>query len=79
MAGRPAGAVAAPGGLTPRSSGQMVAAHAQYVQNTLDLSCMCRPSVKQTLSSFSELRWKYEGPGRAQLTLERSSLLSWVR
>lgn len=79
MASRPAGAIAAPGCLTPRSPGQMVAACAQYVQNTLDLSCMCRPSVKQRLSSPSELRWKPEGPGRAQLTLVSGSLLIWVR
>lgn len=79
MAGRPAGAIAEPGSLTPRSPGQTVAAYAQYAQNTLDLSCMCRPSVKQMLSSPGELRWKCEGPCRAQLSLGSSSLLNWVR
>lgn len=79
MAGRPAGAIAEPGCLTPRSSGQMAAACAQYAQNTLDLSCMCGPSVKQMLSSPSELRWKHEGPCRAQLSLESGCLLNWVR
>ena len=79
MAGRPAGAIAEPGCLTPRSPGQMAATCAQYAQNTLDLSCMCRPSVKQMLSSPREPRQKYEGPCRAQLSLERGSLLNWVR
>lgn len=79
MAGRPAGAIAEPGCLTPRSPGQMAAARARYSENTLDLSCMCKPSVKQMLSSPSELRWKYEGPYRAQLSLESGSLLNWVR
>lgn len=73
------GAIAEPGCLTPRSPGQMTVACAQYTQNTLDLSCMCRPSVKQMLSSPSELRWKHEGPCRAQLSLESGCLLKWMR